>query len=339
LSLPIGPYVPPRWLGGAHAQTIVGGRLLRAPHVAYRREQWSTPDGDRVAVDWVDGTAAAPLVALFHGLEGGSASPYARSLMAAVKAVGARGCVVHFRGCGGLPNLLPRAYHSGDADEIAWMTARLAGTAGGPGLRVVGVSLGGNALLKWLGREGAAAARVVARAAAVCAPLDVGRSGDALGHGFNRVYARYFLSTLKPKALAKLAIAPGLFDASRLRRAATLREFDDCYTAPVHGFRDADDYWTQASSRPYLRGIEVPTLVLNTRNDPFVPVESLPSPAEVGAAVRLEQPESGGHVAFVSGHFPGHLGWLPARLLEFLGVPDAGGGVLAGPGGPPSGRL
>jgi len=313
-------YRAPAWLPGAHLQTIVGGRVLRPAAIAYRREEWATPDRDRVAVDWVDGDPDAPLLALFHGLEGDSNSTYARSLMSAVRRRRLRGCVVHFRGCGGLPNLLPRAYHSGDADEIAWMVARLATHAGAAGLHTVGVSLGGNAMLKWLGGSGAAAGSLVRSAAAVCAPLDVGLCGDALGQGFNLVYSRYFLSTLKPKAMAKLALSPGLFDPERMRRATTLRHFDDCYTAPVHGFRDADDYWRQASSRPYLRSIAVPTLLINALNDPFVPIAALPGREEIGPGVSLERPAEGGHVGFVSGAFPGHTDWLPARVLDFFGL-------------------
>jgi uncharacterized protein len=320
-----GGYRAPWWLPGGHLQTIVGGRALPAPRIAYRRELWDTPDGDRVAVDWVDGPPDAPLHALFHGLEGDSRSTYARALMAAVRdARGARGCVVHFRGCGGIANVLPRAYHSGDADEIAWMVARLAERAGPAGLFTVGVSLGGNALLKWLGRSGAEVPPVLRAAAAVCAPLDVRLCGDALGRGFNRLYTWYFLRTLKPKARAKLALAPGLFDGAALERATTLREFDDCYTAPVHGFRDADDYWTQASSRPWLRRIVVPTLVLNVRNDPFVPPASLPEAGELGAGVRFELLAAGGHVGFVTPPFPGSLAWLPRRVLGFLADASAG---------------
>jgi predicted alpha/beta-fold hydrolase len=237
--------------------------------------------------------------------------------MAAARGAGWRGVVVHFRGCGGEPNRLPRAYHSGDTAEIDWILRRLrAGHVDGP-LFAAGVSLGGNALLKWLGETGSGA--VVDRAAAVSAPVNLMAAGEALGRGFNLAYTRHFLATLKRKALAKHAAHPGLFDAARLRAASTLREFDDLVTAPLHGFRDTDDYWTRASSKPVLRAIRVPTLALNARNDPFLPAGALPRPEEAAAAVTLEQPEHGGHVGFVSGPFPGRLDWLPARLLDFFG--------------------
>jgi predicted alpha/beta-fold hydrolase len=145
-------------------------------------------------------------------------------------------------------------------------------------------------------------------------------AGDALGRGLNLLYARHFLATLNPKALEKLSQHPGLFDAARVRSARTLREFDDVVTGPLHGFTGVDDYWTRASSKPWLSRIAVPTLMINARNDPFLPCGALPALDEVGPAVTLEQPEAGGHVGFVSGTFPGNLGWMPQRILNFLGA-------------------
>jgi len=317
LSAAPAPYRAPRWLRGGHAQTIYPALFLRGPLPRYRRERWDTPDGDFIDLDHVDaGAAGAPRVALFHGLEGSSASHYARALMRALAAARWNGVVVHFRGCGGAPNRLPRAYHSGDAAEIDWVLARLA-QAGAP-LYAAGVSLGGNALLKWLGESGARARSCVVAAAAVSAPLDLMASGAALGAGLNLIYTRMFLSTLRRKSLAKLERFPGLFARERVLAARNLRQFDDVVTAPLHGFRDTDDYWTRASAKPALAGVRLPTLVLNAKNDPFLPARHLPLPAEVPAAVQLEQPEEGGHVGFASGAFPGHLDWLPQRLLAFF---------------------
>ncbi|HRP96881.1 MAG TPA: alpha/beta fold hydrolase, partial [Rhodocyclaceae bacterium] len=215
------PYRAPWWLRGGHAQTIVP--LARAGALpTYRRERVDTPDGDFIDLDWLAGPSApgAPLVVLFHGLEGSSRSHYARSLMRAVARRGWRGVVPHFRGCSGVPNRLPRAYHSGDSDEIDWIVQRLAAAAGAAPLFVAGVSLGGNALLKWLGERGATATDQVSAAAAVCPPLDLTASGTALAQGFNRVYTYRFLRTLRAKALAKLERWPGLCDAGRVRSAA-----------------------------------------------------------------------------------------------------------------------
>jgi hypothetical protein len=297
-------------------QTLYGA-LFAESKIGWKRERWDTPDGDFIDVDRLPGAEDAPLVVLFHGLEGSSSSHYAGALARELARRGWRGAVAHFRGCSGEPNRLPRAYHSGDAQEVRWILQRLAAESRGKPLFAIGVSLGGNALLKWLG-EDAGAKHLLAGAAAVSAPVDLMAAGDALGRGFNLVYTRAFLATMRKKAEEKLARFPGLFDGEAMRRARTLREFDDVVTAPLHGFRDTDDYWTRASSKPVLVRIEVPTLVLNARNDPFLPEEALPGPAEVSRAVRLELPDEGGHAAFVSAPFPGDIDWMPRRVTAFF---------------------
>jgi uncharacterized protein len=314
------PYSAPRWLPGGDLQTLYAALVVPRAAVTYRRERWDTPDGDFIDLDWAEsgGDSRRPLVVLFHGLEGSSRSHYALALMAEVKRRGMRGVVVNFRGCSGEPNRVARAYHSGDAQEIDWILRRLRTRNAGVPLYAVGVSLGGNALLKWLGESGENAPGVVDAAAAVSAPLDLMAAGDALGKGFNLVYTRNFLRTLKAKNIAKLARFPGLFDAKAVESAGTLREFDNLVTAPLHGFRDTDDYWTRASSKPGLKNVRVRTLVINARNDPFLPSAALPGPGEVSPSVTLEQPEQGGHVGFVGGGFPGDFGWLPGRVLGFM---------------------
>jgi predicted alpha/beta-fold hydrolase len=311
-------YRAPHWLPGGHLQTLYPYLLRRLPIPAYERVQWDTPDGDFIEVDWLRGPAEAPLVVLFHGLEGDSRSHYARALLRALGARGWGGAVAHFRGCSGTPNQLPRAYHSGDYAEIDWILRRFAHEHPRAARFAVGVSLGGNALLKWLGVAGAGAASVISAAAAVSAPMHLSATGYVLGKGFNRLYTRHFLQTLKPKFLAKLADFPGLYDRAALARARNLYEFDNVVTAPLHGFRDTEDYWTRASSKPELPGIALPTLILNARNDPFHPGHHLPDTTEVSAQVLLEYPDEGGHVGFVSGPFPGNLDWMPERLLAFF---------------------
>ncbi len=319
-------YRAPAWLPGGHAQTVYAALLGGRDDAGYRRERWDTPDGDFIDLDWADGGGSGPWVVLFHGLEGNSRSHYALALMRELRARGWRGVVPHFRGCSGEPNRLPRAYHSGDSAEIGWVLGRLRARLKGP-LFAAGVSLGGNALLKWLGEQGEAAGALVSAAAAASAPLDLALSGDALARGLNCLYTRHFLATLKPRSLAKLTAHPGLYDGPAVARAATLREFDNLVTAPVHGFRDTDDYWARASSRPFLGRIRLPTLVLNARNDPFVPPACLPAAREAGPEVSLEFPEDGGHAGFVTGPFPGNIRWLPRRLLDFFtdALPDRPG--------------
>jgi len=307
-------YRAPAWLPGGHLQTIYPATCIARPAVAYRRERWDSHDGDFVDVDCIDGQPGQPLVILFHGLEGSSHSHYARALMAALAARGWSGAVPHFRGCSGEANLAPRFYHSGDAGEVDWIVRKLRARHHGP-LYVAGVSLGGNALLRWLGESGHGA-EIVDGACAVSAPLDLARGGAALSSGLNLLYTRMFLQTLKPKCLAKLEQFPGLFDRAALLAARDLHAFDNVVTAPLHGYRDTDDYWHRASARHVLHDITVPTLVLNARNDPFLPGEHLP--ASASAAVTLEYPAQGGHVGFPAGGPPGRIDWLPQRILRHI---------------------
>ena len=287
-----------------HLQTIAA-TLRPRPRVAFARERWETPDGDFIDVDFAG--AGRPLV-LFHGLEGCSQSHYVRVLAPAFAAVGWRVAIAHWRGCSGEPNRLPRAYHSGDSAEVDWILRRFT-----PPVDAIGISLGGNALLKWLGERGDDARRIVRRAAAISAPLDLAAAAGALDRGLNRlIYTRMFLATLKTKSLAQLARYPELFDGRRLARARTFREFDDLYTAPLHGFRDAAHYWRSSSSGTWLAEIRVPTLVINARNDPFLPEPALLAASRDAArCVTLELPRAGGHVGFAAG-------WLKRRLLDFL---------------------
>jgi predicted alpha/beta-fold hydrolase len=312
-------YVAPAWLPGGHLQTIYTNLFITAPHADYRRERLELDDGDFLDFDWIEDNANAPVVVLFHGLEGSSASYYAQSLMHSVKARGWNGVVAHFRGCSGEDNRLPRAYFAGDSAEIERILRHVKSRHPDAPLYAVGVSLGANALLKWLGESGESAHSLVARAAAVSAPLDLIAAGNALDQGFNRhVYTTRFLSTLKTKALIKAKKFSGLLNVDAIAAATTFREFDTLVTAQLHGFIDADDYWLKVSSKPLLKFIAVPTLVINAKNDPFLPVSALPSYAEVSTAVTLEQPNNGGHATFPTGPFPGNINWLPSRLMVFF---------------------
>jgi len=303
----------PWWLPGGHLQTIYAS-LRPPPRIALERSRWDTPDGDFIDVDFAGDARAARRLALFHGLEGCSDSHYARAIAAHATRRGWRVAIAHWRGCSGEPNRKPRAYHSGDSEEVHWVLQKMQPTC------AIGISLGGNALLKWLGEHGEDAKALVRRAAAVSAPIDLPAAGRALDRGLNRfLYARHFLSTLKPKSLAKLERFPGLYDAARVRAARCFRDFDDTVTAPLHGFRDVDHYWSAASSGPWLERIRVPTLLVNARNDPFLPAHALVAAAQKAApSVVLEFPRTGGHAGFVCGPFPGRHDWLPQRLLEFL---------------------
>jgi uncharacterized protein len=304
----------PWWLPGGHLQTIYAS-LRPPPRVALERSRWETPDGDFIDVDFAGDPDSTRRMALFHGLEGCSDSHYARAMAAHGAERGWRIAVPHFRGCSGEANRKPRAYHSGDSDEIDWILRKL-----GAPLCAVGVSLGGNALLKWLGERGEEARHLVPRAVAVSAPIDLPAAAHALDQGLNRlVYTRHFLATLRPKSLAKLAAFPGIFDGAAVRAARSFREFDGLVTAPLHGFRSVEHYWSTAASGPWLERIRVPTLLLNARNDPFLPEPALLAAARKAApSVVLEFPRTGGHAGFISGPFPGNQRWLSTRVLQFL---------------------
>jgi len=316
----------PRWLPGGHAQTIwpvFFSRRFDGARPQFRRERWATPDADFVDVDWLGDDVAAPLLVLFHGLEGSSRSHYAEAFAAEARRRGWRFAVPHFRGCSGEINRAPRAYHSGDHEEIGWMLERFRAAQRSGKVVAVGVSLGGNALLRFAEEAGTSAATRVRAVAAVSAPLDLAAGGRAIGRGFGRqVYTRMFLRTMKTKAFLKLRQHPGLFDARAMRRARDLRDFDEIFTGPLHGFAGADDYYARSSAKPGLARIRIPALVLNARNDPFLPASALPRADEVGPCVTLWQPAHGGHVGFAAGPWPGHLrsfpeavaGWLAAHL-------------------------
>ena len=320
-------YIAPSWLPGGNLQTIwpaLYSRRTLGPLPAYRRERWTAPDGDFIDVDWKVDPATTPpsetrvLLVLFHGLEGSSGSHYALAFADFAREHGLAYAVPHFRGCGGELNLGPRAYHSGDFEEVAWVLQRFRRVHSGP-IVAVGISLGGNALLRWAQEMGAAAGQTAAAVAAVSSPIDLSAGGRAIGQGFNRlVYTRMFLKTMKPKALRKLAQHPGLFDRDALLRARDLYEFDNVFTAPLHGFRNTQDYWSRASAKPRLRQIQIPALVVNARNDPLVPAACLPASHEVGANVTLWQPAHGGHVGFAHGRMPGHLRAMPDAVGSWL---------------------
>ena len=287
-------------------QTIYAS-LRPPPRVPLSRERWETPEGDFIDVDFAGPAGAARRLVLFHGLEGCSDSHYARALAAHASERGWRVAMPHWRGCSGEPNRKPRAYHSGDTEELDWILKRTGSVS------AVGVSLGGNVLLKWLGERGEDAKALVQRAVTVSAPIDIAAAGRALDRGVNRLlYTRHFLATLKPKSLAKLERFPGLYDAAKVRAARCFRDFDDVVTAPLHGFRDVEHYWSAASSAPWLERIRVPTLILNARNDPFLPEDALLAATRKAApCVMLEFPPTGGHAGFP------HR-WLASRVLGFL---------------------
>lgn len=319
-------YKAPAWLPGGHAQTIWSALYAQKRHqapVPMHRERWTTPDGDFIDVDkQMASSKKRPLLVLFHGLEGSSDSHYAQAFADWAHEHDVQLAIPHFRGCSGQINLSPRAYHSGDHEEIDWVLKRLRQVhkaQQGEWLLAVGVSLGGNALMRWAAEQGQEATKTADAIASICSPLDLAMSGDAIGKGLNRyIYTPMFLKSMKPKALAKWAQFPGLFDKDAMLNAKDLYEFDNVFTAPLHGFKNTLDYWAKASAKPLMRAIHLPALALNAQNDPFVPASSLPQHKDVSRSVTLWQPEQGGHVGFAAGPWPGHVRQMPNKVGEWL---------------------
>lgn len=313
-------YKAPRWLPGAHLQTIVPARFFPRPEVHYRRELVDLPDGDFLVFDWAEPEPTAldaPVLVHFHGLEGSSRSHYAEALMAECVKRGWRGVVAHFRGCGGPANRLPRAYYAGDSDDCDWVLRTIHERFITAPIYAVGVSLGGNYIAKYMGERPEAASFLTA-AVAIGAPVDLVAGSEIMSRGANKLYEEMFLSTLKEKLVEKARRFPDLIDINKVKSCRTLYDFDSVYTAPIHHFDSAMQYWTLCSAKRYLKGVKRPLLLLNAKNDPFLPRWALPTLKDVSDAVYLEQPEEGGHIGFPRGNPPGDLGYLPERVMRFF---------------------
>lgn len=322
-------YRPAWWLPDAHSATLWGRTGRREPPITARRERWDTPDGDFLELVRLDGPSPdAPRVLLLHGLEGGAHSHYARAVFREAQTRGWAADLLLFRTCGSEPNRLPRTYHSGETSDPRFVIERLAAEFPGAPLGLMGVSLGANVLCKLLGEDGDSLPINVKGAVAMSTPFDLARASRHLGRGFGVLYERLFLRSLIPKALSKISRHQELAPLTAVRRARTLWDFDDVFTAPLHGFRDAADYYARASSLPFLSGIRRPTLLLSALDDPFLPSDVLDHVTAIAAhtdAITIEFPERGGHVGFTAGLWP----WDPWyygewRASEFLSEQFAG---------------
>lgn len=315
-------FSPALGLGNCHAQTVFPTLHRSKPWVATRCEWLATPDGDQLALctpkPLVD-DPHKPLVLVLHGLEGSVNSPYAQGLMDALLKKGYQVAVMHFRGCGGVPNKLPRAYHSGDSEDPRWLAGHLAQRYPRTPLMAVGYSLGGNVLLKWLGEDGQQS--LLKAAVAVSAPMDLAACSQRIQSGLSRFYQRHLLQSLKG-SLARKAVDPALAsampDLNNPALFSNFHQFDNQVTAPLHGFNGVADYYSRASSKPLLRHIARPTLILHAKDDPFISTKAIPSEAELSPAVQLELSAQGGHVGFVAGSLWRPRYWLESRIPAFL---------------------
>lgn len=314
------------WLPGAHAQTLWGKLVRSQPPAPVRLERWSTPDGDFLDLQRIAAPAGAPdtppHLLLLHGLEGTIRSHYAQALLHAAARRGWSADLLVWRSCGSEPNRARRFYHSGDTGDLALVAERLVSENPGRKLGIAGVSLGGNVLLKFLGERGPALPGSLVGAVAVSVPFDLARGSDHFNRGFSRMYQRYFLESLRRKVLAKRDRYPDFPAPERIAALRTLRDFDDLLTAPLHGFADASDYYARSSAIHFLVGIRVPTLLLNARDDPFLPRCVLDDVSRIAAAnplLTVEFPARGGHAGFVGGRNPFRpVYYLEHRVIGFL---------------------
>jgi hypothetical protein len=309
-------FEPAWWLPGAHLQTLFPQVFRKRSPPPLRRERIDLADGDFIDIDW--GTPCdGPLVLLLHGLEGSIRSHYAAGLMHSLGNCGFQVALMNFRGCSGEPNRLPRSYHSGDTGDLDACVRLLHERFAGRTLFVVGISLGGNVLLKWLG-EHPSQDRVQA-AVAVSVPFELNKAAVRLQSGLSRLYQSHLLKKLRRSTRAKAARMPMPVSIDHLDRLTSFRAFDDSITAPLHGFAGVDDYYRRSSSRQFLKHIRTPTVILHALDDPFMTPDSVPGHDELGPGVTLELSRGGGHVGFVAGNWPWRVRyWLDERICDVL---------------------
>lgn len=308
---PAPPFRRPWWLTNTHLETIWALRLGSVP--PYHRELANTPDHDLVAIDYLLGTPGSPALVIFHGLEGCSRSHTVRQLASFFSALGWSVMVPHFRTCG-VMNRLPRAYHAGDIDDAEWMLNYAAAAFPQRSkLYAIGISLGGNVLARWLGST--PEQKLVTAAATICAPFDLAHCSKRFDQIFIRLtYGRYFLKSLKTKVLQKLSLYPFLATPGQIASLRTIRQFDEMFTAPLHGFAGADDYYARASALPVLPQIRTPMLCLQSDNDALVS----PCPLPANSQLHVQTTRGGGHAGFVSAPYPGSMNWLTGCLADFF---------------------
>ncbi len=311
-------FKPAWWLPGAHVQTLWPSLIRRPVDIELTTERLTLPDGDFIDLAWTKGNSNK-IVIVLHGLEGSIDSSYARGMLAAINKKGWRSVFMHFRGCSGEHNLKDRSYHSGETGDLRSLVETLRKRHPDAALSAVGYSLGGNALLKYLG-EYKDDSQLKA-ATAVSVPYQLSNSATKLEKGFSRLYQRHLLNRLMNKTLSKFQDRQAPVDIANINKLNTFKSFDHHITAPIHGFKSGDDYYAQSSSRQYLNKITTPTLLIHSKDDPFMSVDAIPRQDELSASVILELSNHGGHVGFVSGNAPWNATyWLEQRIPDFMGT-------------------
>lgn len=315
-------FQPAWWLKHAHLQTIFAKYLSPKQRVSTQAEMFSLPDGDEIQLNWLANTASddkAPLLILLHGLAGDINSHYIQAMLAQCQQLNWPAVLMHFRGCNGKPNKLPRAYHSGDTADAALLISEVQRRYPNRPLVAVGYSLGGNVLLKYCGEQ--AEQNPLAAAVAVCPPLSLAACAKRINSGASKLYQRYLLGRLKRSTLAKLqqfTDFPLPLTPQQVQGFSSIEQFDEHYTAPIHGFLNAQDYYQKASGKAFLRHIRIPTLIIHAKDDPFLSDAVIPTADELNQHIHYELTSGGGHVGFVYGNVLQPKFWLNQRIPEFL---------------------
>ena len=310
-------YVPPILFGNGHVQTIFPTLFRKVRGIRYDRERIFTPDEDFLDLDW-SRVGASRLAIISHGLEGNSERAYVQGMVRAVNRAGWDGLAWNMRGCSDEPNLRLRFYHSGATDDLDVVVQHAVGQRNYDSIALIGFSLGGNLTFKYLGEMGEEVKPSLTLAAGCSIPCDLRAGSIEMANLKNKIYMKRFTRMLHEKIKAKKRILPGEIDDKEYHLIKTFKDFDDRYTAPIHGYKDAEDYWRQASCKQFLRNITIPTLLVNAKNDPFLSQPCYPTEeAEANPNFFLEMPESGGHVGFISFNRGGEY-WFESRVVEFF---------------------
>lgn len=303
-------FKPAWWLPGAHLQTLWSSLRKRKIDIPLIRERLLLPDGDFLDLDWTSAKTETPIVLILHGLEGSIESSYAKGMLNALKNSGLRGVFMHFRGCSGEHNRSVQSYHAGETRDVDYVLQTFNQREPSTPIAVIGFSLGGNVLLKYLGET--QTNNPVSCAVAISVPFLLNRFADKIQEGSSIIYQKYFLSKIKKKILDKSRSMALPIDLEKLSKIKNFWDFDHFITAKVYGFKDAKDYYEKSSSFHYLSKIKRKTLILHARNDPFLPSDAIPDQNQLPMNVQLELLKNGGHVGFISGALP----WNPKYWLE-----------------------
>lgn len=309
-------FKPAWWLPGPHLQTLWPTLTRRRVKLPLRRERLELPDKDFIDLEWLEG-GKGPIVVLLHGLGGNIESPYATGVIRALSKSGWRALFMHFRGCSGVINRLPRSYHSGDTGDLAYVVNLLKQRHPNVPIAAVGFSLGGNVLLKWLGETGEQ--NPLACAAAISVPFELSTAAHKIRHGFSRLYQWWMMREMHRHVIRKFSKTDHSIDVDEIKKLNNFWKFDDKITAPLHGFSGAHEYYFKSSAKRFLKHIKVPTLIIHAADDPFMTPDVMPEHHELSESITFELSKYGGHVGFVSGTIPGKAKyWLEERIPEYL---------------------